>query len=269
MALSHHVDWDPQFVQRNAWLWPLARAASELAPCSDWPTLEQLDALHAAIAARRSGEPLRFAPDVRTRRRAADVPASERYDGRIALRGEVPTRPRHWHDLLNALCFATWPRSKRALHARQFAAHGRREPGLRVGVRTAEQDALTLFDEGGVVIAVQASAAAELRAALVRADDAAVAAFERAGQARITPFGHALFEHMVEELPCPGATARTIVLDVLPRDPELLLDSLDAELARELADSSRFLAPAENMHLRLPVRASVEKIGAATVVRGR
>jgi Protein of unknown function (DUF3025) len=269
MALSHRVAWDPQFAQRNHWLWPLARAAAELAPFSDWPSLEQLDALYGAIAMRRAGEPLRFALDVRTRRRAAEVPAEERYDGRIALRGEVPTRPRHWHDLLNALCFATWPRSKRALHARQFGAHARRPPELRAGVRTAEQDALTLFDEGGVVIAVHASAASELRAALVRADDAAVSALEHAGRARVAPFGHALFEHMVEELPCPGASARAIALDVLPEDPELLLDALDAALSRELADATRFLAPAESMHLRLPVRASVEKMSARSVVRSR
>jgi hypothetical protein len=251
MALSHRLGWDPQFMQRSAWLWPLARAAAAIGPASDWPSLEQLDALYAAIAARRAGEPLRFAPDVRTRRRGVPAQLAERYDGRIALGGEVPTRPQHWHDLLNALCFATWPKSKRALHARQLDAFTRREPDLRLGVRTAEQDALTLFDEGGAVIAVQSSVASELRAALVHSDVDAIATLVGAGQARVAPFGHALFEHMVEGLPCPGACARPIALDALPRDPEALLDALDAALARELADAANFLAPADNAHLRL------------------
>lgn len=263
MALSHRVGWDPQFMQRNRWLWPLARAAAAIGPAGDWPSLEQLDALYAAIAARRDGEPLRFALDVRARRRAAPAQLAERYDGRIALRGEVPTRPQHWHDLLNALCFATWPRSKRALHARQLAAFARREPNLRTGVRTAEQDALTLFDEGGVVIAVQPSATDELRAALERVDAEAIAALERAGHARVAPFGHALFEHMVEDLPCPGACARAIVLDPLPRDSEALLDALDPELARELTDDASFLTPSENAHLRLQSLASAEPLRTA------
>jgi hypothetical protein len=257
MALRHLVGWDARFSARSPWLWPLARAAAVVAPCDDWPSLATLDALYTALAPRRSDRPLRFAPDARARRHRGPIQPTESYDARIALRAEVPTRERHWHDLLNALCFATWPRSKLALHARQWRALQARAPGLARGARSAEQDALTLFDEGGVVIAAARTAAGELRAALDGADAAAITRLVSAAQAQVVPFGHALFEHMIEHLPCPGASARILSLDALPREREALLDALDAALARELADDTRFATRGENAHLRLEAIACV------------
>jgi hypothetical protein len=252
MALVHEGGWDPQFAQRSAWLWPVARASARLCGCADWPSHAELDALYAELVGARSGaSPLRFAPDLRTRRRGAPPRDEDRYDGRIALAATVPTRARNWHDLLNALCFASWPRSKRALHARQFAASQRGQGRERSGARTPEQDALTLFDEGGVVVGTCAADASFVRAALQQGELSAIALLERQGRACVAPFGHALLEHLVAGLPCPGASARVIALQTLARDADALLDSLDSALAHELERRECFLAVGESAHLRL------------------
>jgi hypothetical protein len=265
MALVHEGGWDPEFGRRSAWLWPVARASARLRGCDDWPSLAQLDALYEELAGTRPGAaPLRFAPDLRTRRRGTPPRDEDRYDGQIALSATVPTRARNWHDLLNALCFASWPRSKRALHARQFAALQRRAGHERAGVRTPEQDALTLFDEGGVVVGTLAGDAPSVHAALSQGELSVIAVLERQGRACVAPFGHALFEHLVAGLPCPGASARVIALDALSHDADAVLDALDAALAREFGQRERFLAVGESAHLRLQ---ALERARAAAIAR--
>jgi hypothetical protein len=261
MALVHRRGWDPQFIASSAWMWPLARAASGLRAPREWPSLCALDALHAARARELGATALRFAPQVKPRRMPRPVALADRYDARIALHGEVPTRERNWHDLLNALCFATFPRSKHALHLRQYRAlcgHVQDGAARMPSARTSEQDALTLFDEGGVVVAATADAQRVLPETATHDTPAlhafaeALAACERRGLARVVPFGHALFEHMVEGIACPGASARVLVLPALDAGDDALLAAVDAALAARIADPAYFRAPGEAFHLRLP-----------------
>ena len=75
----------------------------------------------AQLARAFEGEPVvRFEPPA-AKPCCWRAPANERYDARIALERVVPTRARSWHDLLNALVWATFPRAKLALHARSAA----------------------------------------------------------------------------------------------------------------------------------------------------
>ena len=261
MALEHALGWDPCFVERHPLMWPLARAAEPVRACTAWPTLAQLDALYAVQAQRRGAPLLRFAPYVRRRRsrKSAPIALAELYDGRIALRGEVPTREQSWHDLLNALCFATWPKSKHALHLRQCRAQAARLQGGATRLppaRTAEQDALTLLDEGGVVIAALPDAATELATTPTRDLPTRLGDLQGSGRARAVPFGHALFEHLVEGLPCPGTAARILVFEALPRDTDTLLDAIDDSLALTVEDPSCFGSHDQTLHLRLGLLAS-------------
>jgi Protein of unknown function (DUF3025) len=249
MALAHLVDWDPQFTARSAWLWPLAQTASSLQACRDWPTYEELDALYAERARARGAAGLLFKPDENAGKRRPPADLDKRYDGRIALTAEVPTRARNWHDLLNALCFATFPHAKRALHTRQYRAQCRE--GARARTRSEERDTLTLFDEGGVAAVADTNRALELHDALRRCDYRLLRELEQAQRIVLVPFGHALFEHMVEGLPCPGGSARVVALDAMPREPEPLLAAVDRALASELAREARFMRRAEAAHLRL------------------
>lgn len=149
VAVRRAAAFDPNFIARSSLLWPLARAAKALDGFDDFPPIEALGSVF-------DGKPrVRFVRAPPRRRRGAAVDARALYDARIALDGEVPTRARCWHDLMNALVWGTFPLAKSALHSRQHRAITERlSPGARhlPPVRTRELDALALLDEGGVVV---------------------------------------------------------------------------------------------------------------------
>ena len=74
------------------------------------------------------------------------------YEERAFLTGEIATRPGNRHDLFNALIWQAWPFAKAALNRRHHAAFvAARRAGCTE--RGKLRDALTQFDECGVVIA--------------------------------------------------------------------------------------------------------------------
>jgi hypothetical protein len=242
-------------VRRSPWFWPIARAAERVGRSNEWPRLADFDALHAEFAAPAGVAALRFGQNVRKQEKRAQgrIVLDALYDGRIASHGEVPTREGDWHDLFNALCFATFPRAKLALHTRQYQALQRRigaDARAMPGARTAEQDALTLFDEGGVAIAALPAAADQLERVTSETLPSALVQLEQNGHARVVPFGHALFEHLVEGLICPRGGTRVVVLEAMPHDDAALLDAVDRGLCALLHDPHRFQSPKEHLHVR-------------------
>jgi hypothetical protein len=117
--------------------------------------------------------------------------------------------------------------------------------------RTREQDALTIFDEGGAVVAATQPAALRLAQTAEHAFEAALRELCAASEARVVPFGHALFEHMIEGLPCPGASACVLGLPSIFGSSRDLLRCIDDALALRLADPRQFRTPRQAMHLRL------------------
>lgn len=113
------------------------------------------------------------------------------YEQRIAA-GRIATRAENWHDLFNALVWGRYPALKQALNARQCAAIA--QMGTRQ--RNAAQQALTQFDESGLVVRVRDAAllaawdAHDWRALFV--DQAA--AWQRGDIGVAASFGHALLE---------------------------------------------------------------------------
>ena len=140
--MSAEQRWDPAFLTRSPAFEPLRTAAACLA-LDAWPANSALNecarqALSKACNA--SGVPITFIGD--------DLDDGLGYEQRIHTRGEVLRRSRDWHDLLNALVWMTFPRAKAALNARHVAEMALETPGRRGRAR----DALTLFDEGGVIV---------------------------------------------------------------------------------------------------------------------
>ena len=74
------------------------------------------------------------------------------YELRIASTGEIETRANNWHDLFNALVWIAFPRAKAAINA-QHAVILEERGETEATRRGPERDALTVFDEGGVVVA--------------------------------------------------------------------------------------------------------------------
>ncbi|MDP9149718.1 MAG: DUF3025 domain-containing protein, partial [Myxococcota bacterium] len=116
VAVRRAAPYDPRFCETSSLFWPLVRAARALGEHDVFPSV-------GALARVFEGEPpVRFVAASPRRRRGAPVDPGALYDARIALHGEVPTRPGSWHDLMNALVWGTFPRAKLALHVRQHRA---------------------------------------------------------------------------------------------------------------------------------------------------
>jgi hypothetical protein len=237
--------WEPAFLERSALLRELQQLGRPLLAGAGWPTLEAYSELaEAERAARASDLPsVRFAtPEPRQRRARARPPLELRqlYEGRIGLEREVPCMSASYHDLLNVLAWAAFPRSKRALHARQFRALTAWLPPDAVQLpnrRTREQDALALFDEGGSVLVLTP----ELAARSQRLPESSLQASQ--SEARIVLFGHALMEHVSFERSRVRSAALLICAEPpLPEGRELL-ELVDRALECRLADSSELATP--------------------------
>jgi hypothetical protein len=257
MALAHVRPFEPDFVQESAWYWPIAPLLSALPVRTRFPSAGELSDLYAARARDAEGAlPLHFVevPKQKPRRRPkGPVALHTLYEGRIAERGEVPQRKDDWHDLFNALAFIAFPRAKAALHLRQYhvmrARIGPRDTRL-PGARTREQDALSLFDEGGVAVIASPEAATAID---VDSDDCSdvVAELCREGRAHVLPFGHALYEHLVAGLPCPLAMPHVVVDHSAWRERDAVLLRADRALAENLQNPAYFQAPARCRGLSL------------------
>jgi hypothetical protein len=249
MAVEHHLissppRWDPHFPDRSPMFEPLRAVAAELRGMK-WPTLAHL---RQQVAARpepiltAGGRVLSFVAQGGKPRRPR-----ERYEARIFSRGEVQMRQANWHDLLNALVWLTFPRAKAALNARHYQALRQQAGG---GNRGPVQDALTLFDEGGVIVAACDARLLELVQAFQWKELFWRNRLQAVSRMRFFLFGHALYEKALA--PFSGITGRAVLLEVRP---ELLgaptgaqIGELDRMVARHLMDphrlrSTRDLAP--------------------------
>jgi hypothetical protein len=211
-----------------------------------WPTLDEYSAFVESERQARASElpAVRFAPPARRPRRARRseaVELNQLYDARIALQREVPCLTSCYHDLLNVLAWAAFPRAKRALHARQYRAlttwlpaGGSRLPNR----RTREQDALTLFDEGGSVLV----ATPDLVQRLATTEPRALPLEEEPG-GRVVLFGHAVMEHIVRYRTPVRSAALLIATEGPLPEGRGLLDLVDQEMERRLLDDDQFQEP--------------------------
>jgi hypothetical protein len=142
------------------------------------------------------------------------------YEMQVYETGRVATRPDNRHDWFNALAWLAFPRTK----ARMNALHAARIP-LEGGQRGPLRDLLTVFDEGGVLVACAddelAGLVRELRwKELFWTQRARVRA-----AMRLVVIGHAALEKALE--PWRGITCKALFLS--PHE------SLDDQAARWLA----------------------------------
>jgi hypothetical protein len=243
VAVRHAAAYDSLFFTRGPLFWPIVRASRSLGEHEDFPPVE-------ALARVFEGDPpVRFVVAPPRRRRGSIVDARTLYDSRITLEGSVPTRARCWHDLMNALVWGTFPRSKLALHARQHRAITERlVPGARAlpSARTRELDALALLDEGGVVVLARDPHAA--RAALGTGGQGVLSNQVASGVADAVVFGHAIYESLV--LGVEPAIVAAIVLERDSQESDLVRATDDA-LARAIEDPTTLGTPHELTRVRL------------------
>lgn len=236
----------------------LASVAPWAARLADLPDFPAVAALDAALRDRLALEPaVSLEPQVKAKKRGAPRDRDTLYEVRVHVHRRVPTRERSWHDLTNALVWAAFPRSKRALVARQHAIlEAVVPPGATrlPGARTREQDALALLDEGGIVLMVRARDHEDVRRAHHEGDEDALCRLRDAGCLAPLVFGHALMEHALEG---GGADARgcgvVLGVDAIPGSPEARVEVCDVALGAWIARSDELLAPSPCRGLSLAV----------------
>jgi hypothetical protein len=232
--------WDPRFFHRSAAFAPLASAASKLQDHADWPGPRQLrDLLLDSAVASGGGQPLRLVdPQPRS---GALHPG---YEARCFLTGELETREKNWHDLFNTLVWVTFPRTKAAINARHYRAQ---QMSAVRSMRGAERDALTLFDECGVVVASTDASLLALLQGFAWKELFWHRRQDMLAHMRVYIFGHGLYEQALR--PFIGMTGKAILLHVeqscLDQPLDLQLVSLDVQLARIIATPEKFKHPRE------------------------
>ena len=241
-----NAPWDPGFLDRSPMFEPLRLHGAALR-MARWPLL---DDLQYALAARqptltsRSGNRISFVPQGRRRRIF-----EEKYEPRIYLKGEVQLRERNWHDVLNALVWLTFPRAKAALNERQYEALLEQQ-AKRESNRGPVQDALTLFDEGGVIVVARDRKLLHLLENFAWKELFWQKRCRAMADMRFYLFGHALYEKALD--PFTGITGRGLLFEVktafFDAVPGEQLSRLDDMVAGRLADpaalaSTRDLAP--------------------------
>ena len=198
------MDWAAARARLQAPLFAPLHAVLAKLPAERWPTHDELTALAADVTTSR-GMPVRFVPP-----RAND---GERryYERRIADTGEVETRPQSWHDLFNALAWIAYPRAKAQVNA-QHAAILEEGGEAEARQRSPERDALTLFDEGGVIVASRSPGLLRHIVDFEWKELFWNRRTELEANVRFLAFGHACFEQALE--PYIGMVAKTVFVPV-------------------------------------------------------
>jgi hypothetical protein len=182
----------------------------------DWPSVAALNECFGPEL-RRAGVRLVEAPKAKPARSPdGTIDPASLYEIRIVEYGEIPTRPRNAHDLLNALVWAAFPHAKLALTRALATLQRERAAGRATlpATRTPLHDRLAMLDEGAVLCV---------------------------GETPPWIFGHAIYEHAYAGIfDVRGLAVDLVVPGVAALDPIAARARIDGALATaELATAAR------------------------------
>lgn len=223
----------PDSFDVNAACWADYRRLITALPCDRFPDCQILNQLAPGRLCSAGGQGVRFVCSTQLE--------AEEYERRIFTKGLVSTRPGSWHDLFNALVWMRFPHIKTAVNSLHYHA----KPAT--SGRGRLRDALTLFDESGVILV---SARGDFLQAVAKRDWSQVfqlQAYRWKRDARAVICGHALLEKLL--VPYKSMTAKALLVQVSPQLMTLsgneLLNLLDREIARQLLDGRLLNSPAQ------------------------
>lgn len=197
-----------------------------------FPSCSQLNALLPGELCSTGGHAIRFVD--------SEQLDDDGYEHRIHTSGRVSTRQDSWHDLFNAMVWMRFPQIKIAMNSLHDKAGAEKKSGSRGALR----DALTLFDECGVIVFSDRldllTALAERRWYDAFGSDAFCTSVG------LSLCGHAMLEKYLS--PYKAMTAKALFVHVdtgfmtLPR-PEMI-DLLDRQIADHLLTGHILSQPA-------------------------
>lgn len=196
--------WNTRWLNGSPMFAPL-RSVGEHLPEIGWPNAELLNSLadDAGRLVNAQGERIRFVSQAPKSRNFEDG-----FEPRTYLKAQVQLRALDWHDLFNALVWMTFPTTKAVINARHYEALSAGENGRRQPVR----DALTLFDEEGMVVLSSDAGLLDLVRAFRWKELFWTRREEVMARMRFLVFGHALYHKAMK--PFVGMTGKAVLLHV-------------------------------------------------------
>jgi hypothetical protein len=166
------------------------------------PSLQALNSFSEEIDLRtENGKPVRF---------VAPSNSDPYYEVHVFETGQVQTRPDNRHDLFNALAWLAFPKTKARINA-MHAAEIPRERENGGGKRGRLRDMLTIFDEGGAIVACADPGLEEMIRGFRWKELFSENRAWVLKDLRIHVLGHAVWEQALA--PHPGITCKVIFAD--------------------------------------------------------
>ena len=245
MKFDLRQEWTPEFTERSPVFTPLQSWAEKFNHFNDrWPGLSDyqhvLDSLAHPILTlagkklkivQQDGKPGHF---------------NEHYAPRIYYTGEIQTRTENWHDFFQFLTWFMFPKTKAVINSIHVpAAQERIENKQDSGRRSAVENMLSLFDEGGAVLLATDESLLQLVKDFHWKELFWHRRSELESKFKLITFGHALYEKALS--PYVGMTANCIILqvdeDFMTRSNDFQLGWVDEQLAQLFLQGTRYIKP--------------------------
>ena len=201
--------WNPNFMDLSPMFELFRYLEKQFSNMLYWPDYNDLNQFNLKQKLKiltRSGKEICFVPPVYGRQSF-----EQKYESKIYLTGQVQTRVKNWHDFFNALVWQIFPHAKSAINELHYQTQ-LYESINRIKQRSALRDALTLFDESGVVVVstkrilIQLLKDYKWKQLFWREREAVLSAM------RFFVFGHGLYEKALN--PYTGMTGKGILFHV-------------------------------------------------------
>lgn len=180
--------WNQHWPQDSRVFAPYQDLTISLMDYESWPLCEDLNRWASALEGVEM--PVSFVPPSETK--LADDQLAP-YDQVITEKRCVRTRERHWHDLMNALLWAAFPKAKWALHERQHHEVQRMRTNGESN-RSPMHDTLAMLDEGGVLAIVDERLAGAIADELRQQNRSTLERELLSQRAHLFVFGHGILE---------------------------------------------------------------------------
>ena len=154
------------------------------------------------------------------------------FEARTFEHGQILVRPNNWHDLFNAIIWMTFPKSKAIVNKLNYLSLIQQK-GLQ---RSKKGDALTLFDEDGIIVFSKQKHLMDL---IINFQWEELFWNQRDAIQEdmcFVIFGHALYEKMLE--PRIGITGKGVLISqiIINNDDFLDLNRIDTAIADHLLE---------------------------------
>ena len=215
--------WNPNFIDLSPMFEPFHYLKGYIENQQCWPEPDDLNNFNFPQNQQiltRSGKLIRFVSQI-----PGKQDFEQKYESRIYLTGQVPTRARNWHDFFNALVWKVFPRAKSALNELHFQAQ-LTELSNKDKNRCRLRDAATLFDESGMIVISSQISLTQLIKDFEWKELFWQQRSAMLSSMRFFIFGHGLYEKALD--PYVGMTGKAIILQV---NETFFAQALPAQLA--------------------------------------